>query len=66
MSSEEQRLKAVSDNLKLIEHHLTLHWIQSQQKPTQTEIETFCQELRKAVKELEDIQKMFKVFHGHH
>ena len=66
MSSEEQRLKAVSNNLKLIEHHLTLHWIQGQQKPSQKEIETFCQELRKAVKELEDIQKMLKVFNGNH
>lgn len=62
MASAEERLQVVAQNLQLIEHHIALHWIARQQKPTPKEIESFQQELRTAVKELEDLKKIMKVF----
>ncbi|GEM_PF-4100379 len=62
MTSEAQRIQAVAENLRLIEKHITLHWLEKKNPPAVDEIKAFRDQLHQAVKELQDLHKMLTVF----
>lgn len=62
MLTTEERFQQLIEKVRLMEKHITSHWVEGKKSPSQDEIKILQEELRAMVTELQDIHRTIKVF----
>ena len=62
MLTTDERFQQLIEKIRLMEKHITSHWVEGKKSPSPEEIKILQEELRFTVTELQDLHRTIKVF----
>ncbi len=62
MLTTDERFQQLIEKIRLMEKHIATHWVEGKKSPPQEEIKILHEEMRFAIKELQDLYRTIKVF----